>query len=89
MAMAIFQAWWERDPSIQASVPEIWLECTLHEVTLRVSHTCGATLEGSADAMSQWNWWKVYKDRMDKLLQDKSFNNFDVCKDISHVSPLF
>ena len=56
---------------------------------LGVSHTPGATLEGSDDMLSEWHIGKVYNDRVDKLVQDNSINIADVGGDLFHVSPLF
>ena len=77
------------DPFIQACEHEIWLQCAQYEVTLGLSHTPGAALDGTADTPNHWHLAQVYRNRVDKLVQENSITIVNVSRELFHVSPLF
>ena len=71
---------------IQVCIREIWLTCVEHQITLGVAHISGAVLEDLADLLSHWHLGQVYKDRVDRLVNDRDIAIADINSDCFNVS---
>ena len=71
-AVAIFQVGKGRHAFIQACAQQIWLECTVHGVTLAFSDIPGESLTtcSTTDALSRWHTGSLYKDRVKQLVDE-------------------
>ena len=88
-SVAIFQVGRSRDAFIQACTRGIWLTCATWDITLAVGHISGASLEGTADALSRWHLGQPYQARVDRLLATHAISCISVHCEFFHLCQEF
>ena len=85
MAVAVFQPGRGRDPLIQACAREIWLLCTIHDITPSCVHTPRDQLTDTADTLSHYHMGGMFRDRVHQIMNQgvRRVPISDVCFELS------
>ena len=74
------------DTFLQACTREVWLTCSIWDITLAISHVAGESLTDSANALSRWHLGQMCKDRVSALVKDMGVTLFSMPEELVLLS---